>query len=72
MRKIVLMACLMLAGCATEAISLISPSGEKVQCGPYSMKVTDDNMIGPDMRLRACVNDFQRQGYKRAGDPVAQ
>ena len=72
MRKSVLIACLMLAGCATESISLTGPKGEIVQCGPYSQQMSDGDMSGADVRLRDCVNDFQRQGYQRAAAPTAQ
>lgn len=58
---------LMLAGCATERVSLRHPeTGATLTCGPYAY----NPLIGPDVEAaqaqqNVCVNIYFRQGYER-------
>jgi hypothetical protein len=62
--RVVVLLALTLASCTT-AIRLQNPTtGQTAQCGPYA----SDIIAGGDaqaQRERACVQDFQRQGYER-------
>lgn len=68
MNKGAFIALLALAGCAapTEAIYMAKGT-ERVQCGPYKEEpmARGDQTGILDARLRACVSDYQRQGYNR-------
>jgi len=49
----------LLTGC-TDAVLLRHPdTGKTVKCGPYTMSG------GVVARERGCIEDYQRQGYKR-------
>jgi len=71
MRSVFVLA-LGLAGCAvtSETVYLENAQGERVQCGPYTGDIA---VIGtptpPGVRLRDCIDDFQRQGYERVQGP---
>ena len=67
-----------LLGCAstsTEAVRLAHPDtpSEVVQCGPYAVSAMDKVAAGTRARarsfaylqLRDCIEDYQRQGYRR-------
>ena len=68
MKRIVgLLLVLILAGCvSSETVTLRKADGDTVTCGPY----TATGRFGQRDRLalaklRACVGDYQRQGYER-------
>lgn len=48
---------LCLTGCADPILLRHPETGETVQCGPYAKN--------DFQRERACVQDFQQQGYQR-------
>ena len=60
-----------LVGCATsETVYMKNDTGETVKCGPYT---TGGNIAAAAMtshaKLRDCVMDYERQGYKRVPRP---
>ncbi len=58
------MGCFLLVGCgATETVILSHPeTRQKVECGPYAYLGHSSKGL---VFLRACVEDYQRQGYER-------
>lgn len=56
-------AILLLAGCAyTDRVQLKHPDGRVATCGPYQMYYDGSAAV---MQERACVQDFQIQGFQR-------
>jgi|GEM_PF-2356056 len=53
------------SGCATEQILLRHPqTNEIAKCGPYSAPTVADRVEGIK-RTKECVEDYERQGYRR-------
>lgn len=57
-----------LAGCASsETVYMQNAKGERVQCGPYraygNIPAANNSTFE---QLRACMGDFERQGYSRS------
>jgi len=53
------------AGCATEQILLRHPqTSEIAKCGPFSAPTVSDRVEGIK-RTRECVEEYERQGYRR-------
>jgi hypothetical protein len=64
----------LLTGCAdmmpaTETVYLAKTGSPGVQCGPYRPTMGDNDMSRPERALRACVADYQAQGYQRIAAP---
>ena len=55
-------------GPAGETVFLSNGSGQTVQCGPYNVGIRTLAVLRME-RLRACVEDYQRQGYERVPAP---
>jgi starvation-inducible outer membrane lipoprotein len=68
MRRIFLVSvCLMAAACTTAPVKLKNPAtGQIAQCGPYFLDGAFSDSQA--QRERACVNDFQMQGFVRLPD----
>lgn len=53
------------AGCATEEVLLRHPETQEiVKCGPFAAPTAADR-VAAVKRTRDCVEDYERQGYKR-------
>lgn len=64
--RFLLLSVLLLGACSTEAVKLHNPqTGETVQCGPYGWGAGVGNQKNAVYQLRACVVDYQQQGYTR-------
>ena len=63
-----------LSACATatsEIVSLQNAEGKLVQCGPYkNYGKASAAARTVQQELRYCIEDLQRQGYKRVRGPV--
>lgn len=61
-----------LSGCAspqTETVYL-AQGDKRAQCGPYFRGIGSPYTMGvAEQNLRACVNDYQSQGYTRTAGP---
>jgi hypothetical protein len=76
--RIVFVLAVGLAGCASrlpgETVFLENASGERVQCGPYtradvsSLLAVQAEQVAV-IKLRDCIEDFQRSGYERVQGP---
>jgi hypothetical protein len=59
----------LLAGCVKDAVILVHPqSGKEAQCGPYYFTGMSSGIFSKaaaDERERACISDYQQQGYER-------
>lgn len=67
MRLGAILGALLLSGCASsETVSMRNASGQTVTCGPYTSygNIPAANRSTFE-QLRACMDDFERQGYKR-------
>lgn len=55
----------LVAGCTTEQILLRHPqTNEIAKCGPFSAPTVADRVEGIK-RTRECVEEYERQGYRR-------
>ena len=77
-RRIAFILALGLAGCATrlpgETVFLENASGERVQCGPYTVAAIDASLVVQArqvqaLQLRDCIEYFQAAGYQRIPTP---
>ena len=58
---------LLLTGCATTPILMRHPDGRTTQCGPYTNMHPLFPAASPHWDAeRACIKDYQRQGFERA------
>ncbi len=51
-------------GCATETVYLRHATGHTVKCGPYGYIALANKAVA-FAQERACIRDYQRQGYER-------
>lgn len=72
-KAVILTSLLSLTGCVaqqTETIFMAMAGAADVKCGPYPTDViTSEGPTMANQKLRACVSDFQRQGYNRVSPP---
>jgi hypothetical protein len=61
---VLLLSCLLFAGCASEAVMLKHPqTGATVTCGPYrSFAGFGDDYV---RSMSQCISDYHRQGFER-------
>ena len=72
MRKCAILLATLLVGCASsETVYMQNASGHGGKCGPYTLSgvggLQDANRTA-FAQLRSCVDDFERQGYRRVAE----